>query len=313
MEPASNLQGARSLQDMATIRILRNIEGLRGDDLVAVLGPNPLLVDRLWRSIERENLDSLPVWQAFAHVQGVDIGQVRYWDYDCRRCSFSRLPRLLELADNPTFAWLSNLTLGFSDRGLRSQDFLHVPKLQNVRNIRVFGSKQHGEGFTDRVFRAWADAAKKEGAFSRLRTILLEGRTGGQKNVTHWSLGNLWCFPALEIFGLAGFGIQDMYTAKCIGCFEPKRKCANYVQMRLSSPVDGLILEVTIGGLSPDIFSRKAATVWFERDWTPWVSTAGEIVPWDYELSRPVDHPVKRRKLKVGKTQQLADVMNSMI
>ena len=219
--PILRLQGAQSLQDIATANILRNADGLRGDDLTTVLGTNLLLVDKLWRNIVSRRRDSLQVWKAFAHVNGVDIDQVRDWNYECSRCLFSEFPRILDLTDSPTFAWLSNLTLGCLDRGLRAQDLKHVKKLRNVRNIRVFGSKRPGEGFTDHVFQVWADAAKTKGAFPILETIQLEARPGGERTITHWALGNLRNFPALRIFYLSGYSIHSQYTSKRVGSFVP--------------------------------------------------------------------------------------------
>ena len=77
--------------------------------------------------------------------------------------------------------------------------------------------------------------------------------------------------------------------------------------------MDGFILQVTIGVSSSDYLASGASRVWFERDWTPWVPTADETLPWDFELSRPTVQPAKRRKVKDGKTQQLYQFFDGLV
>ena len=319
-----NRQGAPSLQETALSNILRNVEALRSDDLVAVLGSASLLVDKLWHLIKMHHLDSLQVWKAFAHLNRTDVDRVRewyQWEYDCWRCLLLNLPRVVKLADSPT--WLSDLHLECSNRKLRPQDLMHITKLSNVRKIRLICSNRAGEGFTDRVFEAWADAAKTEGAFPRLQAIVLEARSGGELNVTHWSLGKLWCFPVLEVFGLAGFSMHSQHTSKRIGSFVPGRKTAGHFvhvsrlhwRRRLPSLANAIVLEVLIGVSSAEYVNYKTTPgpLWFERDWTPWAPTAEEVIPWDFELSRPAVQPAKRRKVRDGKTQQLYQVMEGLV
>ncbi|KAK5125165.1 hypothetical protein LTR85_000841 [Meristemomyces frigidus] len=302
-------QSARSMQDMVTTHILRNLKGLRTTTLAVTLGGNPLLLDKLWAEIKKRSLDTLHVWQTFAQIEGVSIDQVRHWKWQCPRCLFSRLPQMLQLADSPSLAWVTDLTL--EDR-ITSHDLLQVSKLRNVRNLHFYGNTKSNKGFTDAVFRSWADAAQQSHAFPELESVTVDApryNDRGISNITHWSLGQLWKFPALAIFRLRGFRIddKDMMDQQRIGSFVRKRKktCSRSQKVR-----DRYVLELTIGVPRPEKTYDVDDVVSYKRDWTSWVPTAEEAAPWyRQDAVEDVRPTSKRRKVKDGRAQRLAESM----
>lgn len=315
---ATYKQGVRPMQGMVTSQILCNLKSLRATALATHLGESPLLLDKLWSAVKGNALDTLRVWQTFAQVEGVSIERVREhrdWAYKCPRCGPTRLPQLLQLADNPSFAWLTDLSL---DERMTTHDLVQIPSLRNVRTLRLLTSIRRNAGFNDAVFKAWADAAKEGQAFTKLETIFVDARDPGslyEVNITHWSLAQLWKFPALTHYRLRGFQIEDKYTADRyrIGNFVSRHANTNLRSQALGKG-DGYLLKLTVGESHRHKTFQAHEVVSFKRDWTPWVPTAKETAPWvDYDLASTVPFERnKRRKIKTGRAQHLGDIMDGL-
>ncbi|KAK4549220.1 hypothetical protein LTR36_007678 [Oleoguttula mirabilis] len=310
---AAHGQGALKLHATVTTHILRNLKGLRAAAVASSLGSHPLLVDKLWVEIKNSSLDTLHAWQTFVQIKDVDVDQVRYWKWHCARCWSFGVPKLLELADSHSFAWLTDVTL---DDRIPSHDLIQVSELRNLRNLHLQGSTRLNEGITDPVFRAWADAARHEHAFPMLKAISIDSsRLGGRSlsNITHWSLGQMWKFPSLALFRISGFRFESKYTTdqQRIGSFVRRRARSRSRSQDLG---DGYVLELQIGVPRPQRAFHEDDVVCFERDWTSWVPTAEETAPW-ISQAEAADAPPgsKRRKVKDGRSRQLAGFMDGLI
>ena len=111
-----------------------------------------------------------------------------------------------------TFDWIVNLTL--THPNFHRRDIINLANLRNlaVLDIGCANNKQQYSGVlddlvSDTVIRAWSREAKDNGAFPKLRALLVRD----EPEVTHLSLSYLSSFPALVLFGVQG-------------CFKPSRK-----------------------------------------------------------------------------------------
>ncbi|KAI7184606.1 hypothetical protein KC352_g22716, partial [Hortaea werneckii] len=112
---------------------------------------------------------------------------------------------------------------------IKPEDLVKVPQLTNVCSIRVMVSRRHEQGFTDRVFRSWADAATTEGAFRCLQALLVQFPAGSvpvdHSHITHRALTYLHRFPALELFALFDPWLEDR-------CVRAGKRVGNFISGR---------------------------------------------------------------------------------
>ncbi|GAB1736305.1 hypothetical protein NU219Hw_g6972t1 [Hortaea werneckii] len=298
-----NVHGARSMQDMLLLHLARNLDALTVE---AVQPSPPRLVEKLWRMIRDRRLLSVRVWQIF-HQTSVahDVPKEKFWRWGCKACFSLRLPATLRAADSPSLLWLTHLAI--LNPQIKPEDLVKIPLLTNVCSIRVMVSRRPEQGFADRVFRSWADAATTEGAFPCLQALLVQFPSGSAPldhgHITHRSLTYLHRFPALELFALFNPWLEDR-------CVRAGKRVGNFVSGRLTSerPAE-LFLEVP--STTTPVNSPPKNVVAFERDWTPWVPTRGEVEPLmkPGEMRKPTGEPsakkMKTNRAKAGAMDEL--------
>lgn len=220
-----NAHGARSMQDMLLLHLARNLDALTVE---AVQDSPPGLVEKLWRMIRDRRLLSLRIWQIFLHSSiAHDLPKEEFWRWGCEACFSTRLPATLRAADSPSLLWLTHLAI--LNPQIKPEDLVKVPLLTNVCSIRVTVSRRPEQGFTDRIFRSWADAAMTQGAFPCLQALLVQfpGRSVPRDHghMTHRSLTYLHRFPALELFALFDPWLEDR-------CVQAGKRVGNFVSGR---------------------------------------------------------------------------------
>jgi len=210
--------GARRMGRMISKNILRKLDLLNAE---SVRTAPVWLVEKLWNMIKKEELDSVRMWQIFLHSAYKDqLERDRKWSGGCRKC-LPHLPAMLKSADSASSVWLTDLNLG--DAGLawlQPEHLLCIAELRNVRHISLTGNADLA--FNDRILRAWAKAAERKGAFSKLEALFVESHHKMQRDaLTHWSLGYLRYFPLLETICLRYSVMESKYTyaGTRIGCF----------------------------------------------------------------------------------------------
>ncbi|KAI7486697.1 hypothetical protein KC351_g3137 [Hortaea werneckii] len=220
-EKRRNAQGTRSMQDMLLLHLARNLDALTVE---AVQASPPALVEKLWRMIQGRHLVSVRIWQIFLQSPiAHHLPKEKSWTWGCKACFSTRLPATLRAADSPSLLWLTQLAM--LNPQTKPEDLVKVSLLTNVRSIRVMVSRRPEQGFTDRVFRSWADAAMTRGAFPRLQALLIqfpsEAVSLDHEHVTHRSLTYLHRFPALELFALFEPWLDGRYmrAGKRVGNF----------------------------------------------------------------------------------------------
>ncbi|KAI6801226.1 hypothetical protein KC361_g1909 [Hortaea werneckii] len=189
-----NAQGTRSMQDMLLLHLARNRDALTVE---AVQASPPGLLEKLWWMIQGRRLVSVRIWQIFLQS-----------------------PIAHHLPKEKFWTWGSIL-----NPQTKPENLVKVSLLTNVCSIRVMVSRRPEQGFTDRVFRSWADAAMTRGAFPCLQALLIQFPDGpvplDHGHITHRSLTYLHRFPALELFALFEPWLDErcMRAGKRVGNF----------------------------------------------------------------------------------------------
>ncbi|KAI7534347.1 hypothetical protein KC331_g12614 [Hortaea werneckii] len=360
LKKTRNAHGARSMQDMVLLHLARNLDALTVE---AVQASPPGLVEKLWRMIRDRRLLSLSIWQIFLHSSiAHDVPKEKFWRWGCEACFSTRLPATLRAADSPSLLWLTHLAI--LNPQIKPEDLVKVPLLTNVCSIRVMVSRRPEQGFTDRVFRSWADAAMTQGAFPCLQALLVQFPGGSvprdHGHITHRSLTYLHRFPALELFALFDPWLEDRCgrAGKRVGSFVSERgQFSDYIRSArgdlrpLSTDVsdfwpeilqwytdsthhrswgqpesdiehhdndpDRLIPErpaelfLEVQSEARPVHPPLKNVVAFERDWTPWVPTQGEVEPLmkPGEMRKPTGEPsakkMKTNGAKAGAMEEL--------
>lgn len=220
-----SVHGVRSMQDMLLIHLVRNLDALT---LEAVQASPPGLIERLWRMIQDRRLVSVRIWQIFLQSSiAHHVPKEKFWRWGCEACSSTRLPATLRAADSPSLLWLTHLAI--LNPQIKPEDLVKVPLLTNVCSIRVMVSRRPEQGFTDRIFRSWADAAMTQGAFPCLQALIVQFPSGpvplNHGHITHRSLTYLHRFPALELFALFDPWLDDR-------CVRAGKRVGNFVSGR---------------------------------------------------------------------------------
>ncbi|GAB1728444.1 hypothetical protein NU195Hw_Modified_91t1 [Hortaea werneckii] len=301
----TNARGVRSMQNMLLLHLARNLDALTVE---AVQASPPGLVEQLWRIIKGRCLDSVRIWQIFLQSPiAHQVPKKKSWTWGCEACFSTRLPATLRAADSPSLLWLTHLTI--INPQIKPEDLVKVPLLTNVCSIRVMVSRAPEQGFTDRVFRSWADAALTRGAFPCLRALLVQFPGGSVPldygHITHRSLTHLHCFPALELFALFDPWLEDR-------CVRVGKRVGNFISGRLVSerPAE-LFLDLQCS-IRP-VYPHPKDVVAFERDWTPWVPTQDEVEPFTKpgETRKPTGEPsakkMKTNRAKAGAMDELLE------
>ncbi|KAM0715877.1 hypothetical protein Q7P37_008391 [Cladosporium fusiforme] len=181
--------GTETLVAITMRTILCNIHRLDSASLSTV---PPILLEQIWKAIERSRLDSLRVWQLFAQSSIGDRTIIR--DRSLNR--LTNIHQTIQIAYHPTCAWVTTLDILTDD--ISQLDFASLSELKNLRRFHIATASEapHDKGFNDRVLRSWADLARDNGDFANLKTIFLYLQGG----VSQWSLDHISAFPGLDEF-----------------------------------------------------------------------------------------------------------------
>jgi hypothetical protein len=98
----------------------------------------------------------------------------------------------------PSFEWLTALSI--YDTPLERRDWSRLSGLANLGVLHVENWKANFGALDDVIIREWALAAREDGAFSRLKLVLLRN----QSTISLGVLDDFVYFPALRVLHLAG-------------------------------------------------------------------------------------------------------------
>lgn len=329
-------RGVRRLSKIAIRGTVRNLHLLDAATLNAV--PAPVL-ERVWEVISRSDRANVKVWQLFAQTLLGTRAFAHTWRTGGHgdACPVHRLPYLVDVA-SMSDCWVTNLKV--TGGGVQVQEWAYVIKLRNLRNVHVIRTEGSGRStFSDRIVKAWALAAKEEGAFPNLQMIFVNG----VENITVGSLYHLTSFAKLNTFCVQDCSIASVQstfdTAMVLGWvseangsfdyhaealddkeYEPLRwdvLVDSYISHRrdlIPTDVDDLaVLNVELTGAPVNrnkSYWRREETLCFEREPTA-PATIDHVV--DGEVLSPSEFSArKKRKIKGGRSIALDEMLDGL-
>ncbi|KAH7369962.1 hypothetical protein BKA65DRAFT_387802 [Rhexocercosporidium sp. MPI-PUGE-AT-0058] len=192
------VKGARSLQNAAIETIIENVMDLTSEGVDCL--PRKLVL-RIWDLVNERYEIPFCVWAIFSKVlreeDNISIGLLRFRD----TVSSPRLPLQSYAAAliSPTFDFLTYLSI---TTAFPVPELVKLSKVKNLGVLEVihtFGNAVQS-GVTDRLVRAWHQAAVDHAAFPVMRILKL----WNHKELTEKSLPYLNSFPALALFDVRG-------------------------------------------------------------------------------------------------------------
>ena len=165
------------------------------------------------------SLHSFGVFRAFAQAYGrvVSHDTIRFRIQSATDAS--ALTNLIDYMDRPItktrldFQWTTVLTLNLME-GFLSTTLLNLSQLPNIGALKIYHPKAADPApwtyaaedyVTDRLIRAWADAAREAGAFQMLKTLVCIN----QPLLTPDALEHLSALPKLETFATNNLSIEN--------------------------------------------------------------------------------------------------------
>ena len=211
------------------------------------------------------------------------------------------------MCNDPDLCWLTDLSIDcrFIDEGALYQ----IPLLRNLRTLKV----REGDScrVTDRVMRCWADAAKDEGSFGNLESVVLDRYSLSDRDFTSMSLFRLSDFPVLQAYTVLNA------PREVVQKFAPKQPCGGFVRQR-QLPTRAAVnlpqiprLTVCVGTLrTRNADEGLAFTLHLERGTSSYKMDSGVSV--EEVHGSQVDgakRVTKKRKLRKGKAINLDDML----
>jgi len=178
--------GAHSLEHIVMRKLLRSLGCLNAASL---RGVPSVILEKIWTSIRRSNLDSIRTWQIFA---ASSIGSKKF--VKTATVQSKRLDGLVSALKAPSCAWVTNLSITVD--GMSPVSLGQIADIRGLKRLHIAQVKNPSKSatvFDDRLFRSWADMAKGSGAFSQLCMLFVYQC----RDFTHHSLPRLRDFPAL--------------------------------------------------------------------------------------------------------------------
>jgi hypothetical protein len=111
-----------------------------------------------------------------------------------------------------SFHWITHLSI--SNVMFSRTELVNLSKLVNIGALDILASPRYPQTsldtMEDGIVRAWSRAATEEGAFSKLRVLMLRYHT----EVTPRSLEYINCFPSLMLYNVTGCSITTKSEGK---------------------------------------------------------------------------------------------------
>lgn len=198
--------GVDTLESMALRCLLNHLTMLETESLEDV---PEVWLKRLWGEIQRNNLQSLHLWQIFTKISPASPPTPTY-----KTTTYHHLPLSLlspSISAPPTI-YLTSLTL-ISTIADHNTSIHILPSLPNLVSLHISGSSSstaQTSMITDDTMRFWNKKARNGTAFPRLRYLVLRFQVG----VTELSLRELDGFGALEM----------VVTSRCGVCIKQGKK-----------------------------------------------------------------------------------------
>ncbi|KEQ67499.1 uncharacterized protein M437DRAFT_37432 [Aureobasidium melanogenum CBS 110374] len=209
--------GVDALESMALRCLLNNLAML---EVQSLEGVPEVWLKRLWEEIQRNNLQSLHLWQIFTKVSPSSPPTPTY-----RTTTHNHLPLALlsPSISAPPAIYLTSLTLISTIADYNTS--IHIlPSLPNLVSLHINGSSSstaQTSMITDDTMRLWNKKARNGTAFPCLRYLVLRFQLG----VTELSLRELDGFGALEM----------MVTSRCGVCVKQGKKIAKDKGWKMTS------------------------------------------------------------------------------
>lgn len=208
--------GCSTLQELAIRTLLSNVDAVEVGTLDGLDWEQH--GSKLWSRIEAANLTTPTIWSAFCYAfpEQPLFNYYRAAELTPTRASFDEYTSFLSaplLARTHDFCWLTALTI--SNLDLRRSHVIAISIIHSLVALDIHSKDTQNELVDDRIIRAWSERASQEGAFPRLRVLILRH----QPHVTKSSLHFLFAFKSLMLLGIAGCGLSkhDKNTASTHG------------------------------------------------------------------------------------------------
>ncbi|EXJ84951.1 hypothetical protein A1O3_05626 [Capronia epimyces CBS 606.96] len=193
-KPRPNEHGARSLADMAKVKVATQFQNLTPDHFAAVPWS---IAERVWNQLVAIRGESFHAWRTLAasYPGEGEFGQPKYrYLLDIKR-------PLLPLTDyvmavtSQEMRWLTCLRV--SPKQMTTVDLISIHTVTNLAVLDLSDGQvtidNNVSTFDERVMRSWAELAASGKAFQHLRVILC----GWQENLSDWIFRYADSFPSL--------------------------------------------------------------------------------------------------------------------
>ncbi|KAH0542371.1 hypothetical protein FGG08_003216 [Glutinoglossum americanum] len=202
-------KGAPSLESSAMRSVLENLSGITVDVLQWV----PWRIgERIWKEIIPRQLDSFHIWRVFVTVYHEEEEMALMYHRQSIIKPSIPLDGYVKPIVSESFHWITHLSI--SNVIFSRPELVNLSKLVNIGALDILASPRYPQSLRDTmedsIVRAWSRAATGEGAFSKLRVLMLRYHT----EITPRSLEYINCFPSLMLYNVTGCNITAMSEAK---------------------------------------------------------------------------------------------------
>ncbi|EXJ85727.1 hypothetical protein A1O1_06095 [Capronia coronata CBS 617.96] len=189
-----NEHGARSLADMAVVKVAKLLPRLTPEHFAAVPWA---IAEKVWKQVLATRRESFHAWRTFAAAYpGEDeFGQPEYrYLLDIKQPVLPLCDYLVGIT-SPDLSWLTCLRL--SPKQMTTVDLVSIHTVTNLAVLDLSDGQvtidNNVSKFDERVMRSWAELAASGQAFQHLRVLLC----GWQEFVSDWIFRYTDSFPSL--------------------------------------------------------------------------------------------------------------------
>ncbi|KIX06807.1 uncharacterized protein Z518_04783 [Rhinocladiella mackenziei CBS 650.93] len=193
-KPPRNGAGARSLAEMAIIKIALEFRVLNADHFTHIPWA---MAQRVWNDVLSMRRESFHVWRtlASAYPDAEEFGQREYRYLLEIKQLLQPVSEYYTGITSPGNNWLTCLRV--SPKQMATSDFLSIHTITNLAILDLSDGQitidDISSRYDERMMRAWAELAASGQAFQHLRVILL----GWQENLSGWIFKYVDRFPSL--------------------------------------------------------------------------------------------------------------------
>ncbi|KAH0556023.1 hypothetical protein GP486_006037 [Trichoglossum hirsutum] len=201
--------GAPSLESSAMRSVLENLSSITVDVLQWV----PWRIgERIWKEVVRAQLDSFHIWRVFVTVYHEEEEMSLMYHRQSIIKPSIPLDGYVKPIVSESFHWITHLSI--SNVIFSRSELVNLSKLVNIGALDILASPRFPQisrdTMEDGIVRAWSRAAAEEGAFPKLRVLMLRYHT----EVTPRSLEYINSFPSLMLYNVTGCSITARSEAK---------------------------------------------------------------------------------------------------